>query len=74
MAFAIGFLLGSLLLLALVLYYTRIRNPGVPHAENIEGNRAEPDTELCEICENQRVCQTVGDLTICSACHDDLLA
>lgn len=73
MAFAIGFLLGSLLLLALVLYFTRFRNPGVPHHENIETPPPDPTIEQCEICEEQRDCQTVGDLTICSACHDDLM-
>lgn len=73
MAFAIGFLVGSLVLLALVLYFTRIRSPSVPHAETIDETRPEPDTESCDICEQERVCQTVGDLTICAACNDDLM-
>ncbi|MFC6989547.1 hypothetical protein ACFQJD_14055 [Haloplanus sp. GCM10025708] len=36
MAFEIGFLVGSLLLLGVVLYFTRIRNPVVP---GVQGTR-----------------------------------
>ncbi|MFB6157182.1 MAG: hypothetical protein ABEJ34_05010 [Haloferacaceae archaeon] len=83
MAFELGFLVGSLALLALVLYFTRVRGPSVPHAGNVDelgdaegGTRAAagPETEVCEICERERVCSTEGGLTVCAECNDDLLA
>ncbi|MFB6304820.1 MAG: hypothetical protein ABEH47_06615 [Haloferacaceae archaeon] len=77
MAFELGFLVGSLALLALVVYYTRIRGPSVPHAGNVDemGEASgDPRREVCDICERERVCSTEGDLTICAECSDDLMA
>jgi hypothetical protein len=73
MAFEIGFLVGSLLLLAVVLYFTRIRNPAVPGAQERASPRVAPETETCDLCERERICETVGDLTVCAECNDDLL-
>ncbi len=73
MAFEIGFLVGSLLLLGVVLYFTRIRNPVVPGVQGDAPPRPGPETETCDLCERERVCETVGDLTVCAECNDDLL-
>jgi len=69
----LGFLVGSLLILAVVLYYTRIKNPAVPHAETIETDREAPETQVCDLCERERVCRDVGDLTVCAECNEDLM-
>lgn len=70
----LGFLVGSLLLLALVLYVTRIRRPAVPRATVVGGERPLPATEPCDLCEEERVCTEVGDLTVCASCEEELLA
>jgi len=38
MAFELGFLVGSLALLGLVVYITRIRGPSLPHETMVEGS------------------------------------
>lgn len=73
MPFAIGFLLGSLLLLVLILYVTRIRDSPVPTDEPGDAPPVDIDTQECEICDHQGSCETVGGLTLCSSCHDDLM-
>lgn len=69
----LGFLVGSLLILAVVLYYTRIKKPAVPHAGTIEAEREAPRTQRCDLCERERECREVGDLTVCSECNDELM-
>jgi hypothetical protein len=69
----LGFLVGSLLILGVVLYYTRIKNPVVPGAGTDDGDRELSGTQSCELCERQRVCREVGSLTICAECNDDLM-
>ncbi|MFB6123905.1 MAG: hypothetical protein ABEJ78_10665 [Haloferacaceae archaeon] len=73
MAFTIGFLVGSLLLLAAVLYFTRVRNPAVPGLRGDASPPPGPETETCDLCERERICETVGDLTVCAECNDDLM-
>ena len=68
----LGFLVGSLVILAAVLYFTRIRNPAVPHAG--APGREPPATEPCELCGEERVCSSVGGMTVCAACEEELLA
>ncbi|AZH24347.1 hypothetical protein [Haloplanus aerogenes] len=43
MAFELGFLVGSLVLLGVVLYFTRIRGPSLPHEAMAEGEGGTPD-------------------------------
>jgi len=47
MAFELGFLVGSLALLGIVLYFTRVRGPSLPHEAMAEagGEAAESDGE-----------------------------
>jgi hypothetical protein len=70
----LGFLVGSLLILGVVLYYTRIRNPVVPRAGADEANQEISGTQSCELCERRRVCREVGDLMVCAECNDDLMS
>lgn len=79
MAFELGFLVGSLLILAAVVYFTRVRNRAVPHAGNVDGDgsgvdRAGSRTQVCDLCERERDCRVDGDLTVCPECDDELLA
>jgi hypothetical protein len=76
----LGFLVGSLLLLGVVLYYTRIRNPAVPHAGTVETDGTDgttqevSGTQVCELCEREQVCHEAGDLTVCAECNEELMA
>lgn len=70
----LGFLVGSLLLLAVVLYYTRIKNPAVPHAGTVTTDQSSVETQPCDLCGRERECREVGDLTVCSECNDDLMS
>ncbi len=70
MAFGIGYLLGTVLLLAVVVYITRIRAPPVP-ADTEAKTLADP--EPCELCETERLCQEVQGMMVCQECKDDLL-
>lgn len=70
----LGFLVGSLIILAVVLYFTRIRNPVVPHAGTVDRARGEVATQTCELCGEERVCTEVKGMTVCAACEEDLLA
>lgn len=45
MAFELGFLVGSLALLGLVIYFTRIRGPSLPHEAMAESERGSADGE-----------------------------
>lgn len=89
MAVEIGFLVGSLLLLAAVLYVTRVRNPAVPQArvvdedaDDLEAREAETqaaetrgsETRTCDVCGSEGVARTTGDLAVCRECDDDLLS
>lgn len=76
MSFAIGYLIGTVLLLILVLYITRIRSPPVPAAPVEDENAAKeimPELQACELCERKRVCEDVKGLLVCGECQDDLL-
>jgi hypothetical protein len=73
----LGFLVGSLVLLAIVLYYTRIRNPAVPHAGTVTVDEEDEEvsrTQVCDLCERERACREVDGLTVCAECNDDLMA
>lgn len=70
MAFGIGYLLGTVLLLVVVLYITRIRSPPVP-ADADTRTLAEP--EPCELCEADRLCQEVRGMMVCQECKEELL-
>jgi hypothetical protein len=88
MAFELGFLVGSLALLGIVLYFTRVRGPSLPHeamaeagGETADGDRegrASPRTEspravdMCELCGENPASETVNDLTVCAECDEDL--
>jgi hypothetical protein len=86
MAVEIGFLVGSLLLLAAVLYVTRVRNTAVPQMkavdEDVDGRESEtrepetrePETRTCDVCGSDGVARTTGDLAVCRECNDDLLS
>ncbi|WP_248897992.1 hypothetical protein [Haloplanus halobius] len=85
MAFELGFLVGSLALLGLVIYATRIRGPSLPHeqvAEGATGRGAESDPvehavetdDRCELCGENPATRSVNDLDVCADCDDDLLA
>lgn len=79
MSFAIGYLIGTVLLLVLVLYITRIRSPavpGVPVDEDAAPDGAgeiEPTLELCDLCEQERDCEDVNGLLVCGDCREDFL-
>ncbi|MFB6256304.1 MAG: hypothetical protein ABEH58_06190 [Haloplanus sp.] len=89
MALELGFLVGSLALLGVVLYITRIRGPSLPHeamAEGAsEGERADarqgagstgpraPTTEACELCGENPATESVNEMTVCAQCKTDLL-
>lgn len=89
MAFELGFLVGSLALLGIVLYFTRIRGPSLPHeamAEGTgEGERDDagrrpgpaagpaPTVEACELCGENPASQSVNDMAVCAQCNEDLL-
>ena len=68
-----GFLVGSLVLLAIVLYYTRIKNPAVPHAGTVGTEQDVSRTQVCDLCERERICRDAGDLTVCAECNEDLM-
>jgi hypothetical protein len=70
MAFELGFLVGSLLLLAGVLYFTRFRGPTLPHEA---GGDAQPATQTCEICGEERYCEVENGMTVCLECNEELL-
>lgn len=81
MGFAIGYLLGSLALLAIVIYLTRIRQPAVPQMQagagtgesgERERRSPEPGHETCELCGESRPCSEVNDMTVCGECKSDL--
>lgn len=77
MAFELGFLVGSLLLLAVVVYVTRFRGPSLPHeAARSEGDPRARDAstaQTCDICGEERPCRSVGDLTVCADCDEELM-
>lgn len=76
MSFAIGYLIGTVLLLVLVLYITRIRSPPVPAApvdDETAAAELTPELQACELCEQKRVCEDVKGLLVCGECRDDLL-
>jgi hypothetical protein len=87
MAFELGFLVGSLALLGIVLYFTRIRGPSLPHDAMAEGTgegehdgqRAGPATgpaptmEACELCGENPASESVNDMAVCVKCNEDLL-
>jgi hypothetical protein len=89
MAFELGFLVGSLALLGVVLYFTRVRGPSLPHeamadaggeTADGEGNgHVSPGAEstrmvdVCELCGENPASKTVNDLTVCAECDEDLL-
>jgi len=80
LGFGFGFLVGSLALLALVLYFTRIRGPTLPHeamAEpgDAEGGDASPTARIaaCEICDENPATRSVNDMAVCAECDEDLL-
>ena len=89
MAFELGFLVGSLVILGVVLYFTRIRGPSLPHEAMAEqtgdGDRADaapragpaapraPTVEACELCGENPATQSVNDMAVCAQCDEDLL-
>jgi hypothetical protein len=89
MALELGFLVGSLALLGVVLYFTRVRGPSLPHEamaeESGEGERADagprtgpsappaPTMEACELCGENPATQSVNDMAVCVECDEDLL-
>ena len=87
MAFELGFLVGSLALLGIVLYFTRIRGPSLPHDAMAEGTgegehdgqRAgpaagpAPTMEACELCGENPASESVNDMAVCAKCNEDLL-
>jgi hypothetical protein len=88
MAFELGFLVGSLALLGVVLYFTRVRGPSLPHEATAErsgeGERADagpragpsappPTVETCELCGENPASQSVNDMAVCAQCDEDLL-
>jgi hypothetical protein len=89
MAFELGFLVGSLALLAVVLYFTRIRGPSLPHEAMAETNgegdhgdagpRAGPTApptaamETCELCGERPASRSVQDMAVCAECDEELL-
>jgi hypothetical protein len=89
MAFELGFLVGSLALLGIVLYFMRIRGPSLPHealAEQTgEGERADagpragpadrraPTIDACELCGENPATQSVNGMPVCAECNEDLL-
>ncbi|AXG05905.1 hypothetical protein DU500_05320 [Haloplanus rubicundus] len=87
MAFELGFLVGSLALLGIVLYFTRIRGPSLPHEAMAEGTGEgerdgqrpgpaagpAPTVEACELCGENPATQSVNDMAVCAQCDEDLL-
>jgi hypothetical protein len=87
MAFELGFLVGSLALLGIVLYFTRIRGPSLPHEAMAEGTGEgerdgqrpgpaagpAPTVEACELCGENPATQSVNDMAVCAQCNEDLL-
>ncbi|WP_251329297.1 hypothetical protein [Haloplanus pelagicus] len=88
MAFELGFLVGSLALLGLLIYVTRFRGPSLPH-ETAEGEReipegdtvvdgvhapsAEATVEQCDLCGENPATRSVSDMRVCGECDEDLL-
>jgi hypothetical protein len=87
MAFELGFLVGSLALLGIVLYFTRIRGPSLPHEAMAEGTGEgerdaqrpgpaagpHPTVEACELCGENPASESVNDMAVCVQCNEDLL-
>lgn len=89
MAFELGFLVGSLALLGIVLYFTRVRGPSLPHEAMAEAEGETADRErdghagsragstrmvdACELCGENPASKTVNDLSVCAECDEDLL-
>jgi hypothetical protein len=90
MAFELGFLVGSLAILGVVLYFTRIRGPSLPHeaamAEGEEGSDrdvavddarappADPTAPTCELCGENPAARSVNGMQVCPKCDEDLLS
>ncbi|WP_251341474.1 hypothetical protein [Haloplanus halophilus] len=86
MAFELGFLVGSLAILGVVLYVTRIRGPSLPHETapsegepgptEDDGVRPPPTraVEQCELCGENPATRSVNDMQVCIECDEDLLA
>jgi hypothetical protein len=85
MAFELGFLVGSLAILGVVLYVTRIRGPSLPHeaamAEDGEESPggdarvapAERTVPACELCDENPAARSVNDMDVCPECEEELL-
>jgi hypothetical protein len=89
MAFEIGFLVGSLALLGVVLYITRIRGPSLPHEAMVEGasegdgadagqhagpaGPRAPTIEACELCGENPATESVNEMAVCAQCNEELL-
>jgi len=86
MAFEIGFLVGSLAILGVVLYFTRIRGPSLPHEAMAEGEGQEGDgsatpratpaertVPACELCGENPAARSVNDMHVCPECDEELL-
>lgn len=73
MSFAVGFLVGSLLLLVSVLYFTRIRGSTVPQAKVVESeelNAGEPPAadshdSLAEMAPERETCELCNEKRVC---------
>jgi hypothetical protein len=87
--FGLGFLVGSLALLVLVLYVTRIRGPSLPHERMAEAEGAgsddggphagpaappDPSPEPCELCGENPASRSVNDMRVCAECDEELLS
>ncbi|GAB3325541.1 hypothetical protein EI982_10900 [Haloplanus rallus] len=84
MAFELGFLVGSLAILGVVLYFTRIRGPSLPHEAMAEGEGEGPDGDAravppertvpaCELCGENPAARSVNDMQVCPECDEELL-
>jgi len=83
----LGFMIGSLALLALVLYVTRVRGPTLPHeAAETDGSERDaaapragaaaahtPTMEQCELCGENPASRSVNDMLVCAECDEELL-
>jgi hypothetical protein len=90
MALELGFLVGSLAILGVVLYFTRIRGPTLPHetsmTEGADGPArdaaggdarmppAEPTLPTCELCGENPAARSVNEMQVCPQCDEDLLS
>jgi len=86
--FGLGFLVGSLALLAFVLYMTRVRGPSLPHEAAVDGHgegeggdsavdprsgQPTPTVDACEICGENPASRSVNDMAVCAECDEELL-